>query len=267
MRRLIVCFIVSVLTIAANGVSAQGGLPPCPGLYNAATWTNCVGETTRPSGEKYVGEWRDGNYHGQGTLTFPDGRKSIGEFKDGKPNWQEQQQLAGQPRKSRQSIASEPPRQAPAGEAAPQVSGRDLAEQALAPLQLQAQIDKRKEEYQTRPRKQFIGARASEYRFARYEAEWRAKIVREGTLNCPDEARGRLYGNLKLTVTIRPDGTVESIELDRSSGLKVLDEAAFRIVKMAAPFAAFPAEIRRDTDLLVITRTWFFTQGDKIRAD
>jgi protein TonB len=65
-------------------------------------------------------------------------------------------------------------------------------------------------------------------------------------------------------VTIRADGTVDSIELDRSSGLKVLDAAAFRIVKMATPFAAFPADIRRDTDLLVITRTWFFGQGDKL---
>jgi protein TonB len=57
---------------------------------------------------------------------------------------------------------------------------------------------------------------------------------------------------------------VHSIELDRSSGLKVLDSAAFKIVQMATPFAPFPADIRRDTDLLVITRTWFFGQGDRI---
>jgi protein TonB len=57
---------------------------------------------------------------------------------------------------------------------------------------------------------------------------------------------------------------VESIELDRSSGLKVLDNAAFKIVRMATPFAVFPADIRRDYDQIVITRTWFFGQGDKI---
>jgi protein TonB len=90
------------------------------------------------------------------------------------------------------------------------------------------------------------------------------KVERIGSLNYPAEARGKLYGNLRLTVTIRADGTVDSIELDRSSGLKVLDAAAFRIVKMATPFAAFPTDIRRDTDLLVITRTWFFGQGDKL---
>lgn len=146
----------------------------------------------------------------------------------------------------------------------PQLSGRELADLSVAAMRLQAQIDKRVEEYQKRPRKRFIGARATEYRFALYEEGWRAKIERVGTLNYPAEARGKIYGSLRLTVTLRPDGTIDHVELDRSSGLKVLDEAAFRILQMAAPFAAFPAEITKDTDLLVITRTWFFAQGDKI---
>jgi protein TonB len=155
----------------------------------------------------------------------------------------------------------------PAGHAevpVPQPSGRSLADLSRAARRLQAQIDRQTEQYQKRPRKKFIGARAAEYRFAQYEEDWRIKIERVGTLNYPAEARGRHYGNLRLTVTIRPDGSVESVELDRSSGLKVLDAAAFKIVRMATPFAAFPPEIRRDTDLLVITRTWFFGQGDKI---
>ena len=152
----------------------------------------------------------------------------------------------------------------PSEDAAPKQSGRDLADLALAAMRLQAQIDKQIDEYQKRPRKKFIGANAAEYRFAQYEEEWRAKVERWGTVNYPAEARGKLYGNLRLTVTIKPDGSVDNIELDRSSGLKVLDAAAFKIVKMASPFAAFPATIRRDTDLLVITRTWFFSQGDKI---
>jgi protein TonB len=158
--------------------------------------------------------------------------------------------------------ASEQP--TPSEDPAGQTSGRDLADLALAAMRLQAQIDKRIDEYQKRPRKQFIGASAAEYRFAQYEDDWRVKVERLGTLNYPAEARGKLYGNLRLTVTIRPNGSVESIELDRSSGLKALDAAAFKIVRMAAPFAEFPPNIRRDTDLLVITRTWFFGQGDKI---
>ena len=176
----------------------------------------------------------------------------------------QQQRLLAQARESARKAPAEPPRTAPAEVPVPQQSGRDLADLSLAAMRLQAQIDRQTEQYQKRPRKKFIGARAAEYRFAQYEEDWRVKIERVGTLNYPAEARGKHYGNLRLTVTIRPDGSVESIELDRSSGLKVLDAAAFKIVRMATPFAAFPPEIRRDTDLLVITRTWFFGQGDKI---
>lgn len=175
----------------------------------------------------------------------------------------QQQRLLAQAR-SASSAAPEAPRQTPAEEQATQPGGQDLRELALAAMRLQAQIDRRIEAYQKRPRKQFLGASASEYRFSQYEEEWRTKVERIGTLNYPAEARGKLYGNLRLSVTIRPDGTVESIELDRTSGLKVLDEAAFRIVRMATPYAAFPPDIRKDTDLLVITRTWFFGQGDAL---
>jgi protein TonB len=146
----------------------------------------------------------------------------------------------------------------------PQPSGRDLADLSLAAMRLQAQIDRQIDAYQKRPRKKFLGANAAEYRFAQYEEDWRAKVERWGTLNYPAEARGKIYGNLRLTVTLRPDGTVAAIELDRSSGLKVLDAAAFKIVRMASPYAPFPPDIRRDTDLLVITRTWFFGHGDRL---
>ena len=175
-----------------------------------------------------------------------------------------QQELLALARDAQAKVAQQPTKSAPVDQTSTQPSGRDLADLALAAMRLQAQIDKQIDDYQKRPRKKFIGANAAEYRFAQYEEEWRAKVERLGTVNYPAEARGKLYGNLRLTVTIRPDGTVDSVELDRSSGLKVLDAAAFRIVRMAAPYAAFPASIRRDTDLLVITRTWFFSQGDKI---
>ena len=174
----------------------------------------------------------------------------------------QQQQLVAQAREAAKLQQAAKPK--PAEQTAPQPNGRDLADLALAAMRLQAQIDKQIDDYQKRPRKKFIGANAAEYRFAQYEEDWRAKVERWGTVNYPAEARGKLYGNLRLTVTIRADGTVDSIELDRSSGLKVLDAAAFKIVKMAAPFAAFPPSIRKDTDLLVITRTWFFSQGDKL---
>jgi protein TonB len=176
----------------------------------------------------------------------------------------QQQQLLTQSRDSRLRVPAEAVRQAPSEEPTPKVNGRDLADLSLAALRLQAEIDKNIEAYQKRPRKKFIGARAAEDRFAFYEDAWRVKVERVGTLNFPPEARGKIYGNLRLTVTIRSDGSVEGIELDRSSGLKVLDAAAFKIVRMATPFASFPPDIRGEYDQIVITRTWFFGQGDKI---
>jgi len=176
----------------------------------------------------------------------------------------QQRKLLAQARKSPERVAPEAEQRSHADESAPQLSGRDLADLSLAAMRLQAQIDRQVDAYQKRPRKKFIGASAVEYRFAQYEEDWRQKVERIGTVNYPAAARGKLYGNLRMTVTLRPDGNVESIELDRSSGLKVLDDAAFRIVRMASPYASFPPNIRRDTDLLVITRTWFFGRGDRL---
>jgi periplasmic protein TonB len=154
---------------------------------------------------------------------------------------------------------------APAAEAPqPQVSGRDLATSAFAIARMEAQISRQSEEYNKRPRKEFVGARAREYRFAQYVEDWRQKVERIGNLNYPDDARGRVYGSLVLNVSIKADGNVETVEVQRSSGHPILDRAAERIVKMAAPYASFPANITRDTDILVITRTWTFAPGDKL---
>jgi protein TonB len=174
----------------------------------------------------------------------------------------QQRELLAQSRQSNSAIAAAKARETPAPDPSGTVSGRDLADLSLAAIKLQAQIDKQLRAYAARPRKQFLGASTAEYRFAHYEDEWRQKVERVGTLNYPAEARGKLYGSLRLTVTIAPDGSVESVEIDRSSGMKVLDNAALKIVRMAAPYAPFPADVRRDTDLLVITRTWSFEQGD-----
>ena len=147
------------------------------------------------------------------------------------------------------------------------LSGIDLASSAMAMARLQAQIERNVEEYNKRPRKKFIGARTEEYRFAQYVEDWRSKVERIGTLNYPEAARGKLYGNLVLTVVVRADGSVDNVEINRSSGHPVLDEAARRIVQMAGPYAAFPPDIRRDTDVLEITRTWFFTRDEQVRAN
>ena len=145
---------------------------------------------------------------------------------------------------------------------------QDVNQRMLEAIRLEAQIARELEAYQQRPKRRFLGARAEEYRFARYVEDWRMKVERIGNLNYPEAARAqKLYGSLILTVAIKSDGSIEHIMIDKSSGRKILDAAAVRIVQLAAPYATFPAEIRRDTDILHITRTWTFTRGDSLIAE
>lgn len=105
-----------------------------------------------------------------------------------------------------------------------------------------------------------------DYRYSQYLSDWRNKVERIGAMNYPEEARGRFFGSLVLSVALRPDGSVDRIMVVRSSGNKVLDDAAKRIVMMSAPFAPFPPDIRKETDYLDITRTWNFTRGDALET-
>ena len=148
------------------------------------------------------------------------------------------------------------------------VSASDLLQKSIEIARLEAQIAREHETYQQRPKRNYVGARASEYRFAQYVDSWRLKIERVGNLNYPAEARSKkIYGSLQLTVAIKADGDVEEILINRSSGSKLLDEAAKRIVRLAAPYDRFPDNVKRDTDVLHITRTWMFTRGDTLSAE
>jgi protein TonB len=138
----------------------------------------------------------------------------------------------------------------------------DTINQAMLEMtRLEALIAKQHEEYQKRPKRKFIGAKATEYRYALYVDKWRQKVEEIGNNNYPEAAKKlKLYGKLQLTVSIKKDGAIEKIELDRSSGHKVLDAAAKKIVEMGAPYEKFPENISKDTDILSITRTWTFTK-------
>lgn len=149
----------------------------------------------------------------------------------------------------------------------PTPSGADLVNRSMQMLKLEAQIARNVDEYNKRPRKQFVGVRASEFRFAQYVEDWRLKVERIGNLNYPEAARGKLYGSLQMSVSIKSDGSIDSVEIRRSSGHAVLDKAAENIVRMAAPYAPFAADIRKDTDIIEITRTWHFAQGDRLFGD
>ena len=147
-------------------------------------------------------------------------------------------------------------------------SGDDLVQKALEIVRLEAQISKNWDAYQKLPRRTNVGARTREYRFAQYIEDWRVKVERIGNLNYPEQARlQKVFGSLKLSVSINRDGSVEKVEIDKSSGHRILDAAAVRIVKLAAPFSPLPPDITRDTDILEITRTWTFTQSDRLESE
>lgn len=126
---------------------------------------------------------------------------------------------------------------------------------------LNAEISRFWQEYQKRPQRAFLNARTQEYKYALYMDAWRAKVERIGNLHYPEQAkRQRLSGHLLLDVAINADGTIHAVAVRRSSGHKLLDDAAVRIVELAAPFDPFPNTIRADTDILHITRTWKFNE-------
>lgn len=149
--------------------------------------------------------------------------------------------------------------------AQPALDASRLTQQAREMAQLQARISQQWDEYQKRPKRAFVGANAKEYAFARYVEDWVTKVERIGNVNYPEAARRQgLYGSLRLTVSIYADGRIETIEVDRSSGSKILDTAAVKIVELAAPYAAFPDDMREKADILSITRTWTFTRSDQL---
>jgi len=159
----------------------------------------------------------------------------------------------------------EPPAAAPPAPVQPVIDSSQLNQQAREMAQLQARISQQWDDYQKRPKRAFVGANVKEYAFARYVEDWVAKVERIGNVNYPEAARRQgIYGSLKLTVSIHADGRIEKIEIDRPSGSKILDAAAVRIVELAAPYAAFPDDMRRKADILSITRTWTFTRSDQL---
>lgn len=132
---------------------------------------------------------------------------------------------------------------------------------------LSAALERKLRAYAERPRRKWISARTREHEFAAYMDAWRRKVERVGNLNYPFEAvRRGLSGSLLLEVALNPDGTIEAVALRRSSGERVLDDAAVRIVRLAAPFAEFPEEIAEAVDVLHIERTWLFHSGSRFTS-
>lgn len=167
------------------------------------------------------------------------------------------QQHAEQAVAQRQSRPEQPP--------VPQPARSEMVQRELEMARLAAEIHRSTEAYAKRPRRKFISANTREHAYATYMHAWVTKVERVGNLNYPLEARRQgLHGELVLTVAIRRDGSVESVDVIKPSGHSVLDDGAVQIVHMAAPFAPLP-RTEDGVDVLHITRTWQFLPGNVLR--
>lgn len=172
----------------------------------------------------------------------------------------ERQKAPDMPAAEQAEPASELPPQAVQTPLLPSAS--ELISSSFQIAALSARIQKKLENKAKRKRRKFISAATREYRFAAYMETWRAKVERFGNLNYPEDVRARgLSGSLIMDVALLPDGSIDSVSIKRSSENPLIDKAAIKIVKMAAPYAPFPDSFRNDTDILHITRTWRFSDG------
>jgi len=138
-------------------------------------------------------------------------------------------------------------------------SAARLMRQSMEMASLQPELSRQIQWKSKLPRRKYISANTQEYEFASYMRAWVSKVERVGNMNYPSELRRKkLHGDLVLIVGIRKNGTVESIDIMRSSGISEVDQAAVRIVRMCAPYAPLPDNISQQVDILHITRTWRF---------
>lgn len=161
----------------------------------------------------------------------------------------------------------EEPEQSPQPPVPDTPSAAELMARSREIARLSAEIRQKQQAYAKLPREKYITANTRESLYAAYQDAWRQKVERIGNLNYPDQAkRQNLSGSLLLDVAINPDGSLKDIRIERSSGHKALDDGAMRIVRMAAPFAPLPAEIRKEVDVLHITRIWQFHDDNSLET-
>lgn len=128
---------------------------------------------------------------------------------------------------------------------------------------LEASLHNREEASSRAPRvRRLTSVAAQSAADAAYLQDWRRRLEAVGNTYYPQASvRYGMYGSLRLLVVIRSDGSLEDVKLLSSSGFAVLDEAAIRIVRMAAPYSPFPPELKATADKLEILRTWKFERN------
>lgn len=168
-----------------------------------------------------------------------------------------QQQLLAQ---MRRELALLPPPDPQRDQGSPQE--RALEEKRRRLIELLAEIEKRINEENARPKKRYISPATREEVYALYYDQLRRKIEERGTRNFPEYQGRKLYGELVMNVTVDAEGRVIDTEVVRPSSSPLLDRRAVAIVKAAAPFGPFSAAMRRKADQLVITSRFKFTREE-----
>ncbi len=170
-----------------------------------------------------------------------------------------------QPAKSKVTLSTE---RKPTPIPKPKVTAAQLLDSSSREInRLTAELERKNRARAKWQRHKKLTASTREYKYASYLDAWVRKVERIGNLNYPDEAKRRkLYGNLILHVAVKADGSVMEINIRKSSGHKLLDDAAVRIVELAAPFAEFSADIRKETDVIDIIRTWQFRNNNQLSS-
>ena len=139
----------------------------------------------------------------------------------------------------------------------PQITAESLHQQLA---QLGAEIRQSQPSAEQTKIKFVDSVSAHKYVAAQYMKDWESKVERTGNLNYPEVATKKNFsGILTMDVGINADGSIYSIRINKSSGNPALDEAAKNIVRMSAPFPPLPLDLRKELDVLVITRVWKFS--------
>ncbi|MBZ8141948.1 energy transducer TonB [Rubrivivax gelatinosus] len=184
-----------------------------------------------------------------------DARRRIDQLQE------QQQQLLAQ---LRRELAALPPPD-PRREAGNPLE-RDQEEHRRQLLQMLAEIEKRINEENARPRKRYISPATREEVYALYYDLLRRRIEDRGTRNFPERNGVKLYGELTMNVTVDAAGRVVDTEIVRPSASRVLDQQAMAIVRAAAPFGPFTPAMRRQADQIVVTSRFRFTREDGLET-
>ena len=143
---------------------------------------------------------------------------------------------------------------------------RDQEERRRQLLKLLAEIEKRINEENARPKKRYISPATREEVYALYYDHLRRKIEDRGTRNFPENQGKKLYGELTMVISVDADGRVLDTEIVRGSGNKVLDRRAVAIVHAASPYGRFTPAMRKQADQLAIPSRFRFTREDGLET-